>query len=317
MISVVVSIYNVEKYLKRCLESILQQSFKDYELILVDDGSKDESLKVAQNVLAGSGADYRIVKKENGGQSSARNTGLKEAKGEYIVFIDSDDVISSDFLSLLYRAFEPGMDFTFCGFKYVKTQDPPEDHDEGKMELSKDELIDVFLKRTIDFVVPSMMFRRNFLLDNHLFFREEIRYSEDQLFIWEAIFSSKKAVYLNRKMYGYYSRPQSIMTGSPYQKIVSGFRVYSDFCKELEERYPENIDKIRMILPRWELGTLYSSASLMDYEEYHELYKMMEGRTILKKVIGIGEIKAYLLALVSSISPRLLYALCKRMDLNG
>ncbi len=317
MISVVVAVYNVEKYLEKCLRSILEQSFQDFELILVDDGSKDKSINVAETVLKDSGKDYRVIKKENGGQSSARNAGLKAAKGEYVVFIDSDDVISKDFLSSLYGVFEDDMDFSFCGFKYVKTQDAPEDNDEGRMKLSKDELIDVFLKRSIDFVVPSMLIKRDFLLNNDLFFREEIRYSEDQLFIWEVIFSAEKAVYLNKRMYGYYHRPQSIMTGSPYQKIVNGFHVYSDFCKELEERYPQYTDKISMILPRWELGTLYSAASLMDYEEYRDLYKMMEAEKILKKIKGISEIKAYLLALVSRISPRLLYELCRRMDLNG
>ena len=72
-----------------------------------------------------------------------------------------------------------------------------------------------------------------------------------------------------------------------------------------------------MILPRWELGTLYTSANLLDYPDYKKIYQMMDGRSVLKRVMGIKEIKAYLLATVCSMSPRFLYELCKRMNLNG
>ena len=317
MISVIVAAYNVEKYLLRCLECIACQTFRDFELIVIDDGSKDETYKIAENYLKNSGLRYSLIKKENGGQSSSRNLGLKEAKGDYVVFIDSDDVVSADFLEFLYNAFDEETDFTFCNYQFVKTQDPPMDPNDAKSSFDKDGMIDQFLKRTIGFVVPSMMFRRDFLIDNDLFFREEIRFSEDQLFIWEVIFACSKAVYLYKKMYGYYFREQSIMSASPYDKIVSGFKVYADFCEELKAKHPEHLERINMILPRWELGTLYASASLMDYSEYKKIYQMMDGKAIFKKLLGINEIKAYLLGFVSFLSPKLLYELCKRMDLNG
>lgn len=317
MISVIVPVYNVEKYIKECLKSISEQTFRDFELILVDDGSSDTSVNVAREYLENKDFKWKIIEKENGGQSSSRNEGLKQAEGEYVIFIDSDDVVSKDFLSSLYENISDDCDLSFCNFQYVKTQDPPEDDLKDVHYLDRNEFIDSFLKRTIGFVVPSMMFKRSFLLDNDLFFREKIRYSEDQLFIWEVIFKTKKAAYLPRKMYGYYLRGQSIMTGSPYEKIVNGFHVYKDFCDELKSEYPEYEKQISMILPRWELGTLYTSANLMNYEEYEKIYEMMDGKSVLSRVRGIGELKAYLLAFVSSVSPRLLYALCSRMDLNG
>ena len=317
MISVVVSLYNVEKYIVACLSSIVQQTFRDFELILVDDGSTDNSVSVAKEYLEKTGTDYRLILKKNGGQSSARNTGLKESKGEYIVFIDSDDVISKDFLEILINAFQDDVDFTFCNYEFVKTQDPPIDYDERSSVFSKNEMITQFLKRTIGFVVPSMMFKRSFLIDNNLFFRENIRFSEDQMFIWETIFACRRVNYLYRKAYGYYVREQSIMTGSPYNKIVSGFNVYFEFCNELKQKHPEYTKEISMILPRWELGTLYSSASLLEYEEYLKVYRMMNGKEIFSKIASINEIKTYLLGTVCFLSPKLLYKLCRRLDLNG
>lgn len=317
MISVVVSVYNVEKYLEKCLESIIRQSLSDYEVIIVDDGSKDGSVDVAKNYLKDKNIDWQLVSKENGGQGSARNAGLKHAKGEYVVFIDSDDVISDDFLERLYEnVSKDSYDFSFCGFKYVKEQIPPVDDSTEYTEYDRDSLVSCFLKRTISFVLPSMMFRKSFLLDNGLWFNENTRFSEDQYFMWEVILSSHKTVYMNRKMYGYYLRENSIMTGSPYDKICIGIDEYSKFCDSLKERYPEYDSMISKILPRWELGTLYSCAKLVPYDQYLDLYQRMNGRTLLKRVMGIGESKAYLLALVSSISPKLIYALCRKMRLE-
>ena len=97
--SVILPIYNVEKYLAECIESVLSQSFKDYELILVDDGSKDGSGRICDE-YAQKDSRIKVLHKENGGLSDARNYGTERASGDYIVYIDSDDyVVSTEFLS--------------------------------------------------------------------------------------------------------------------------------------------------------------------------------------------------------------------------
>ena len=103
--SIVVPVYNAQKTIKRCIDSIFNQSCKDYELILVDDGSKDSSLEICKNACIGVEC-VRIIQKENGGVSSARNLGMSVAKGEYITFVDSDDYLDSDYLdSFLFFLF--------------------------------------------------------------------------------------------------------------------------------------------------------------------------------------------------------------------
>ena len=154
MISVIVPVYNVEQYILPCLESILKQSCRDFELILVDDGSKDRSISLAKEYLQDRDIVWRIVEKENGGLASARNAGLKDAKGEYISFIDADDAIADDFLErLLYALKENDTDFSFCGFAFVKRQLPPTDNSEQTRTFSQQELLECFLKRTIAFDV--------------------------------------------------------------------------------------------------------------------------------------------------------------------
>lgn len=315
MISVIVPIYNVENYLKPCLESICKQTYQDFELLLVNDGTKDNSLKVIDEVLGKSDINYHVINKENGGLSSARNAGIKRAKGEYLAFVDSDDVISADFLSTLLSNIEKtDAQFAFCAYEFEKEQICPLDDNGKTVIFDRNQLMTAFLRRTIDFVVPSMMFRTAFILDNEIFFNEKIRFSEDQPFIWDAILASEKAVYLYKKMYGYYLRESSIMHATPADKIISSYREYALFVDKLKGQYPNDIKVLDLIIPRWSLGALYSSAALCDYRTFKTIYQEMDGQELLRKIKGIKDLKSYLLATVSFLSPKLLYELCNRMS---
>ncbi|MBQ8769519.1 MAG: glycosyltransferase family 2 protein, partial [Oscillospiraceae bacterium] len=120
--SVVVPVYNVENYLKECVDSILRQSFADFELILVDDGSKDGSGAICDAYALGD-ARVKVIHKENGGQSTARNAGVRAAAGEYAVFLDSDDFIdTSDFFADLHSALTDNADVAV--FRYYKYFSP-------------------------------------------------------------------------------------------------------------------------------------------------------------------------------------------------
>ena len=316
MISVIVPIYNVEKYITKCLESIVNQSYKDFELLLVNDGSTDNSVSVIRNYLVDKQVNWKIIDKKNGGQSSARNIGLKNAIGDYIVFIDSDDVISCDFLDELLSCFSEDIDFSFCNFQYVKEQIPPVDNINERKEYTKNELLKSFLVRDINFILPSMMFKREFLLKNKLILNENIKFSEDQMFMWEVIFKSSKSIYLYKKMYGYYLREKSIMTSSPYQKIIKGFEEYKIFVSLLENNYPDFRHIIKYILPRWKLGVLYTSANLLSREEFNKLFNKLDGKQILDIIKSLKDRNSCLLALVAKISPNLLYLLCRKLNLN-
>ena len=313
MISIIVSVYNVEKYIIKCLESILKQEYTDFELILIDDGSADKSSEIINEYLKDKNISWNLIKKENGGQSSSRNLGLSYAKGEYIVFLDSDDVISKDFLSILEKLIkEKEADFSFCNFAFVKSQIPIEDNNNKIKVYNRNELLNTFLKREINFVLPSMMFRKDFIIDNNLLFNEDIRFSEDQMYIWNAIVHCKKAVYTNKKMYGYYLRSNSIMTGSPFNKIMNGFKVYKDFTNSLISEFSKDKNVLDLILPRWELGILYTAAKLVDYDEFLTMYKEMDGKNLKERLKGINEIKATALSIVAKC-PKVLYLLCSKM----
>lgn len=318
MISIVVPVYNVEKYIVKCLDSIMNQDYQNFEIVLVNDGSTDNSVKIINDYFENKDVIWKLINKENGGLASARNVGIARSKGEYIAFVDSDDTISPDFLSSLLNEIKDNeLDFAFCNFEFTKNQEIPNDDNDTKTIYTKEELLVTFLKRSINFVVPSMMFKREFLLGNYLMFNESLRFSEDQPFIWNVILHCNKAVYLYKKMYGYYIRENSIMTSTSYTKLVNSYKEYSKYIKDLFLMYPQYKNIEKLIIPRWELGSLFTASKLLDYSQFKQLYNMMDGTTIYKRVKDIDEEKAKLLGLLCSFSSLLMYKICKKMNLNG
>ena len=106
MLSVIIPVYNVEKYLNACLDSVISQSFTDYEILLVDDGSTDSSAGLCLEAAAGAPDKIFVFRKENGGASSARNFGLRQASGKYVLFLDSDDHLAPNALETAVKAAE-------------------------------------------------------------------------------------------------------------------------------------------------------------------------------------------------------------------
>lgn len=136
LISVVVPIYKVEKFLPTCIESIIRQSYRNLELILVDDGSPDSCPSICEKYKQ---VDSRIkvIHKKNGGLSDARNAGLKIAKGKWITFIDSDDYVGADFLRVLYTvAVLNEADISICDYSAVLDNNGLEKPETSKLELS-------------------------------------------------------------------------------------------------------------------------------------------------------------------------------------
>lgn len=179
-ISVIVPVYNTEKYLHRCIDSILSQTFTDFELLLINDGSKDNSGKICDE-YASRDSRIRVFHKENGGVSSARNLGLDNAQGEWIAFVDSDDWVESHYLSVLFQ--DGKYDFVTCYWRLVnddsyKCEIPKEEEYNGKSEIRK--YLDLNIAK-ISFPV-CRLYRKEIISTYKLSFNEKIHCSEDALF---------------------------------------------------------------------------------------------------------------------------------------
>lgn len=244
-VTFVVPMYNMEKYIDKCIQSILMQSLGCMEILVVDDGSTDQGIKIIKQYEEQ--YDFiRIIQKDNGGISSARNRGIAEAKGKYICFIDSDDFYHKDFAGEFYELCEKWDLDIIRGWydiydeqteQYLTHPFPNIDFDGKCLTGYK------FLEKTIDYkaneVVPWLgFFRRQYIIQNNIKFPEGISYEEDHLFFLEVLLCSDecKAMLCNNSFYSYRKRAGSATKTPTFKQAQDIFFVVQ---KELEliEKY--------------------------------------------------------------------------------
>ena len=238
LISVIVPIYKVEAYLNKCVQSIVDQTYADLEIILVDDGSPDTCPQMCDD-WAAKDSRVKVVHKENGGLSDARNAGLSVATGEYISFIDSDDWIEPDFLQTLFDTMEQtGADIADCATRLV---------DEDGKELSvrgvnEDETLDTVpaLVRLVkeDRVYQTVwnkLYRRTVIGDIRF---EKGKYNEDDYFTYQVFDRAEKITVVARPMYNYLQRGGSIMGVGYNPRRLEGLQARV-LRMEYLQKYPE------------------------------------------------------------------------------
>lgn len=290
MISVVIPIYKVEKYIGGCINSIINQSINDFELILVDDGTPDQSIDIAEKLLTESWIEnYQIIHTENRGVSAARNTGLINATGEFVIMVDADDVLSPCFLEdmLCIARDYPESDIYSSGFSVVDESKAEyfesfQENNRANVYTSEDAIM-VFRSRKVKFLLPTLMFKRRFLETNQIVFDEKVRYSEDVQFIWRCLFYNKKPViHLNKANYNYILHSNSTMTASGIDKILTGFRG----LKELSDEAKAVVDNqmLDTIVCQMYFSLLHGSAKMLAYKDFHILYERAECNRNLKKM---------------------------------
>ncbi len=192
MVSFIVPVYNAEKYLSRCIDSLLAQTYIDYEIILVDDGSSDQSNQICNEYRQKDKKRIRVIHKENGGVSSARNVGLKEAVGDFVAFIDADDYVFPDYLeTLLQKATENGADVICCDFQEIITDsltipNPPRVIRERTVKDSSELFSDILKQEEgYPFCVWSKLIKTEFAKKVSF---KNLKFGEDHLYMFD-IFS--------------------------------------------------------------------------------------------------------------------------------
>lgn len=215
-LSVIIPVYNVEKYLKRCIESVLQQVYDNYEIILVDDGSTDNSLSVC-NEYAQSYDFIRVISKVNGGASEARNKGIELAKGKYIMFLDSDDWLDSSCFSKTMSTLQSNDADILCfGIKFVKSElDLIKQN--SKIDIKEMSGYESFLEMMnhglVTGFVTDKIFKASLFNDNNLKFPVG-KYYEDLGLLYRLLLTSNQVLAMNQDYYYYYMDNPNSTTGS-------------------------------------------------------------------------------------------------------
>lgn len=230
-ISIIIPIYNAEKYLGRCVDSILSQTFTDFEVLLIDDGSPDSSPAICDE-YAKRDPRVRVFHKPNGGVSSARNLGLDNAKGEWITFIDADDYITKDLL-YDYILDSDSSDLVIQGFSHNKDFDVSLPN----QILDGEDLIDKFIDidSEIKGFVWNKLYRRDIIKNNNIKFDENISMIEDLLFNIIFVKHCKSVRILNKINYVYFRHPKAACYKQhPFSSLSNTVFAFCEFYKNNE-----------------------------------------------------------------------------------
>lgn len=270
LISVVVPVYNVEKYLRQCIDSILSQTYMNLEIILVDDGSRDSSGSICDEYAK---IDNRIVvlHKPNGGLSSARNAGIDIAKGEYIGFVDSDDWIEHDMYERLFDSIcESGADIAVCGLfrEYVNRTVNCSNTGENKVYDSSLAVQKLIENSEIQDYAVTKLYNRKLWHDVRF---PVGKYYEDMLTTYKLFLQSDKIAIINKCLYHYRQRKGSIVRNGFNDVRLAYLEAAESFLEnsELKEKYADTIDlriyKVKYQL-LWELFLFGDKLALRHYD---------------------------------------------------
>lgn len=202
IISVIVAAYNADQYLRRCLDSILAQTFTDFEVILIDDGSTDDTGRIADE-YASKDARFQVMHQENKGIAATRQIGLDAAAGEYTIHADADDWMDPDILKTLYTcAVEEHADMTFCDFLVIHSKDIIEYRSQKPKSLDHTQLMGQMLF-DLHGVLWNKLVRTSVIREKGIRFLEGMNFAEDQYFILRLLSHDIKVAYVPKALYNY------------------------------------------------------------------------------------------------------------------
>ena len=269
-ISVIVPVYNVEAYLERCVESILQQTYANFELILINDGSTDSSGLICDH-LASQYENIKVYHIENAGVSNARNMGIQLATGAWITFIDSDDFVTQDYLATLASAVEgENIGFVIAPLHHIKngivTDLPPHS---GKTELwsTEETMKELLMTTRTSFFPVAKLFKRDLLTDEK--FNTNYHLAEDALFLTELLLKTRcSSVFIDKPIY-YYDHREGSATTSVNQHVLDTIEVYKHIIAQVSQAFPDLKPELKN-RECWSYITVYDKIIFTSSEEYQK-----------------------------------------------
>lgn len=304
LISIIVPVYNVEKYLARCLDSILAQTLADFEVIAVDDGSPDNCGKILDE-YAKKDNRIKVIHKENGGVSSARNAGLDEAMGEYIGFVDPDDYISCDMYEHLYNEAKSGdYDIVQCNNYFVDNRGNEKrflDHIKNTEYADTDDMICAFFDNNIRCCAWNKIFKRQIIADTR--FLKELRIAEDKLFVYNCLHNASKVKTTEKYCYFYCQSETSVIHSGINEKKFDELKVLDILEKDYKNN-PKVSKSLKKHLVEINLNIIFSVLGSRKY--FDKLPELIRRLTCLKATVLLGcfTVKEKIFTLMLSVAPK-------------
>ena len=298
-LSIIVPVYNVEKYLKQCLDSLINQNLENYEIVIINDGSTDNSRNIIAQYYEGN-SKIKVIDQKNAGLSEARNSGIRQANGEYIAFIDSDDYISNDMMKyMIEKAKKKKLDLVVCN--YERVYDDSDRRECVKNCLEEDvvyegnELLKKFFANKITPNACDKIYRRDIFIRNNIIFPSGY-YHEDLLTMYNVLCSVKRAAYINKNFYKYRCRENSITTSLSMKNIEDMELIIDKINFKFNDKYG-SVYELEKYIQAFNIINfnicVYISCKIDDKNSniiLNRLFtKYLGDRPLKNEVVGIGE----------------------------
>ena len=303
MITIIINVYNGEKHIKKCLDSIVNQTYKDLEILIINDGSTDNTLSICKSYKD---KRIRIITKKSKNISLSRNIGLDNAKGEYIYFIDSDDYIDLDTIEYLYNLCKKyNTDIATCRCVDVYNYDykKKEIKEKTKVITSEEILKKILLSTNREVAIWNKLIKRELIKDLRLY----DRIITDTLYTYRLMFKTDEVAYSNQVKYYYFNHKKSYShsKNENLERTIDMYNAYNERYLDVKKKYPnmiENNASILWLIPRKYLCKNKEITKFLDERNAKKLYKELFTLKVLKCDIGFKE---KLKLILFRISPRL------------
>lgn len=288
-VSIVIPVYNSEEYLEECLESVITQSYKNIEIILINDGSTDNSLNICYKFKK-KDSRIKIINKKNTGVSDARNIGIINSTGNYIVFVDSDDYCEKSMVDTIIKNINDNDLLIFSYNKVCKKQRVKYNFE--KIEINKENIESKIIDNDrIGGYLWNKVFKCSIVKENNLKFDSNITFGEDLLFVFEYIKKTKKILYIKETLYNYRIRKYSKTNDFLLQKDFSMLNVYS-LLIDLTEKYDVKLKlKYNYLIMFYQFKKFKNLLGVRD--DILEEEKMIEKKQTIKKKIKLKVVKYF------------------------
>ena len=309
-VSVIVPVYNAEEYIGATLDSIINQDFNSYEAIVIDDGSTDSSPEIINEKLVKSIVDYKIICQENSGVSSARNRGIEEAIGEYLVFIDADDYVTGNHLSELYN----GETDCSMGQFFKKENDKLTAPHHFQVEsMTCDEFIKKELRMEMPFNFWQLMYKSSLINENNIRFNPELIYGEDIDFALRALLWGDEVAISNEATYYYIQHSQSAIKTSEYRRLEV-IQIFEDLAEFYRSHGRDDLAELIITsrIPKAIFGNVnYFFYYNYDFDEVMSKMKELDLLEKLSKFEGDSKFKSKIKLFL--LSPKIYYKTWKKL----
>ena len=287
-ISVIIPVYNTEKYIEKCLESLAKQTMQDFEVILVNDGSTDNSKKIIKDYIKNSKLNIKYLEKENGGLASARNYGVERALGKYISFLDSDDYLDKDTFYLLEQYIDKDIDLIKFKMKTVNEKEEVLEKLDGPVfDVCTGEEAYKKLCTTDKYMDPACiyLYRREFFVENN--FKYKLRYHEDFGLTSLIIVQAKTFVSTDVFGYNYLQTEESLTRGKDYKKDVDRAKdmlAHYDNMITLIDAYYNVSDETKDLVKRYYTNSVVLKADTLKGEDKKSYIKEIKYRFMYRNI---------------------------------